>query len=162
MIDVHFTGETLDDVVQQVCSFLNQIAPEATTAAPEPANETREDKRAKPGTTKASGKGKKAEPGEKKTEAQIAAELPGESIVGPEGDGDDEQFDAVAAAGIKEKALDKIRAVYALGSEGMEAVKKLGKDYGVKKLGDVPLEKAEALLKDIEKIEKKLSKDAPI
>lgn len=162
MIEVTFTGETLDDVLQQVASFLGAHAPEATTAAPaevqtQTAAATTSPSQVDPPAKGGKGSKAKAKPGEKKTAAQIADELPGETIVEAE-----EEFDAVAAAGVKEKALDLIRAVYAKGNNGMEEVKKLGKKYEVKKLGDVPLQKADALLKDIEAIEKKLAKDEPI
>lgn len=163
MIEVTFTGETLDDVLSQIANFAVAHGFAVTagdTSAPAEVQTQTAEKTTGPSQVDPPKKTRKAKAGEKKTEAQIAAELPGESIVGA--DDAEEEFDAVAAAGVKEQALDKIRAVYALGSEGMEAVKKLGKKYEVKKLGDVPLPKAADLLKDIEAIEKKLAKDSPV
>jgi hypothetical protein len=48
---------------------------------------------------------------------------------------------------IKEEALDLLREVYNSGAAGQEAVKALLKEFGVKKAGDVPAERAAELLK---------------
>ena len=46
-------------------------------------------------------------------------------------------------AKLKEKALEKVRDVYASGAEGQAKVNKLTVDFGVKKLGKVPDERVQ-------------------
>lgn len=151
MFSVTIEGETLDDIIIRARGLY-----QALTGQPAPVV-------VQPETVPAPSEPETDPPGKKtrRKKAETAAE-PSDQAEPDAEQGGDEEFDRVAAAGVKEKALDKIRAVYSLGNEGMEAVKKLGKEYGVKKLGDVPLEKADELLANITKIEKTLAKDAPI
>lgn len=157
MFSITIEGETLDDVTIRVIDVYKALtgrpAPKVVMPAAEAPNAPETDPPA--ATTKAPAQRRK-----RKSQAEIAAELPGETIVEPDAEHhevEEEEFDRVAAAGIKEAALDKIRAVYSLGAAGVDAVNELVKKYGEKKLSSVPLEKAGDLMNDISAIEKKLS-----
>lgn len=155
MFSITIEGETLDDVTIRVIDVYKALTGRPAPKVVMPAAEAPSAPETDPPVAK------KTTTRKRKSQAEIAAELPGETIVELDAehhtDGE-EEFDRVAAAGVKEAALDKIRAVYSLGEAGVAAVNDLVKKYGEKKLSSVPLEKAGALMADISAIEKKLAK----
>lgn len=115
MIEVTFTGETLEDVAKQAANFSSVALGGAKVGVK--------------GSTKTAVKTAVAEP-ENDTAVADTAAAP----------------DTKAMEKTREAALDKLRTMYSSGKEGQAAVKKISKDFGVKKLGDVPVEKADELM----------------
>lgn len=142
MVNIEFSGETLHDVATQARNFANVVFAGAgqVAAAEKPAS--RPSVKAPKASDKATGK----------SEAEIASELPGETIVEP---------GTEALKKTKEDALDILRKVYSTGPTGQKAVKKITSDYGVKKAGDIPVEKAVELLKAAKAAQVK-TENAPI
>lgn len=127
MIEVTFTGETVGDVAEQAAAFAAAVqgkaaAPKAPRAVnPKKAAETPAEPQAAP---------------EPETPADSA---PQEAPAA----------DTKALEKVKNEALDKLRAMYASGKPGQAQVKKISNQFGVKKLADVPVEKADELAKAV-------------
>lgn len=134
---VTIVGDDFADVVAQMASLVGTFGGKAEKPA-----------RAPRGVKAAA-----ADQSSKKTAAQIAAEMPGESIVEPDAeDGDPTEPEPAPApekaedpAKTKDKALAMLRDVYASGKEGQAKVNAVAKHFGVKKLADIPVEKADEL-----------------
>jgi hypothetical protein len=130
MIEITFTGETLNDLADQAMNFATTVIG-AKAEAEAPAKSLR--------------KPRKIEP--EKAPAEV--DPPKQAVEQPE---PETSSLAAAAEGIKaleatkEKALDILRNVYNAGTEGQKAVRAILKDFGVKKAGDVPTEKADDLM----------------
>lgn len=123
-IKIIFEGETLLDVAQQAADFAAAMLNGSVPSAP----------------TQGERKGRTRPPVKPETPQTEA-----DAKEGPEGSGE-ETVDPKALEKAKEEALDILRKVFGKGEAGQKAVRKITKDYGVKKAGDVPIEKAEELL----------------
>jgi hypothetical protein len=174
-ISITFEGETLLDVAQQADAFAALVVGAEINKNRSLTNvpPTGERKTRGRGTSKASVTSpSETDPPETRTVADVAATMPGKTIVepdaedrgeGPAPDRRQPEPDMKALEKAKEEALDILRKVYGKGDAGQKEVRALLKLYSVKKAGDVPVEKAEELLGKAQAALKKVeAEDAPI
>jgi hypothetical protein len=133
-VSITFSGETLLDVAQQADKFAALAGVKAPGAK----------------------RGTKAPP-----EPEAEPEKPAPEVEQPE-TADAPPADTKALEKAKEEALDVLRKVYGRGAEGQKAVRALLKKFEVKKAGDVPVEKADALLTAAKKADDDTAEPDPI
>lgn len=136
-VQIQFDGETMDEVVAQARALVAAFGgvPEHTPA------------QAAVLATVA--------PRTRRTKAQIEADAKAEAEKS-----EAENPAAVADAGLseanakaKEEALVLARGLFATGAAGQEQCRRVAKDFGVKKLGDVPVERGLDLLGSVKEAE---------
>lgn len=144
MFDITVTGDTLDDVVAQMRTFIEGVSPLLPASSPAvaltAASVTK--RRARSASVAPAAPAAPIVPAPR-TEEEIAAQMPGEDILGGE--------PAVDLEKLRETALEKLRDLYAKSDAGKKAVADIAKKFGVKKLANVPAEKAVELMAEVEK-----------
>lgn len=141
MITVTFSGETLVDVAEQAKSFADE------TLGVEFVLDVIQQQKVPPPVEKPAKVSKLSKPRAQKAPAEKSSE-PALTRLADLG----QKIDAGAPdpeadlAKVKEEALDVLRTVFGKGEAGQKKVREILKTYGVKKAGDVPVEKAHDLL----------------